>query len=110
MTRLNPREAREKVLVATSPGRDSNGPLDGPDVPLRVAYRGRRQLVRDAQGVETVSEATLLAAPEHNPGRDLEGLLSPGTSVTVRGVDREVISSEPTTRRGRLIYVAAHLT
>ncbi|MBD3781697.1 MAG: hypothetical protein IE926_01895 [Micrococcales bacterium] len=110
MSRLNPREATEDVTIAVAGDRDSDGPLPGSNVTLRVAYRAKRQLVRDREGAEVVSEATLLAAPEHNPGKDLEQLLSPGTKVTVRGDDREVMTAEPALRRGRVVYVAATLT
>ncbi|QIM19879.1 hypothetical protein G7075_00005 [Phycicoccus sp. HDW14] len=111
MRRLSPRQAREVIIVTPAGGQSSDAPLPGDPVPVRVVYSPGRKLVRDREGVETVAEVTVLAAPEHNPDvDDLEQLLSPGTAVTVRGDHREVISSAPAMNRGRVIYVAVSLT
>lgn len=110
MKRLNPRQAREVIVVTPTVGRDSDGPIAGEPVELRVVYSPGRKLVRDREGTETVAEVTVLASPELNPDVDLEQLLSPGAAVDVRGDAREVISAVPALNRGRVIYVQASLT
>lgn len=112
MRRLNGNQAREVVTVSPdAAGGGAWGEPTGTDVDLRVIVLSRSKLVRDRNGAEVVSEVTLLVAPEHNAAAgDLEALLAPGTTVTVRAKPREVISTGVATNRGRVIYVSASLT
>lgn len=111
MRRMNGNQAREVVTVATdAPGGGAWGEPAAGDVELRVMVLTRSRLVRDRNGVEVVSEVTLLAAPEHNPGVDLEAVLEPGVTVTVRDTPREVIALGVAMNRGRVIYASVSLT
>jgi hypothetical protein len=111
VSRLNPRQATEIVTVSTPGDSGSWGTTPGPDVDVRAVYLAKRELVRDKDGVEVVSEVTLLVAPEHNPGvDDLEALFSPGTDVDVRSGEHQVIGAEAALNRGRVVYVRVTLT
>lgn len=109
MSRLNPRHVRDTATVTTSGGRNASGPVAGTDVDVRVVFSSRSRLVLDKDGTEVVSEATLLASPETNPGKDLESLFAPGLAVTVRSREYSVVRAEPAVSRGRLIYVSIAL-
>ena len=111
MSRLNRRQASEVVSVGTVTATGSWGTTAGDPVDVRAVYLDKRELVRDKDGVEVVSEATLLVAPEHNPDvDDLEALFTPGTACTVRATPRQVIGSEAALNRGRVVYVRVTLT
>ena len=60
-------------------GTGAYGDQYGSAVDVPCYYEGRRQLVRDADGAEAVSEGTLFADLEHGD------TLSPGSRVTVAG-------------------------
>lgn len=75
------------VTVRPFAGRSSNGPVFGAPFTLACMAQGDRRLVRDADGVETLSSLTLYAAPGQASS------IPPGSEVDWQGDTTTVIAA-----------------
>jgi len=75
------------VTVRPYLGRSSAGPVFGPAVPLKCMAQGKRRLVRNPQGAETLSSLTLYAAPGQAAS------IPPGSEVDWQGDTTTVIDA-----------------
>ncbi len=76
---------RHEAVIEPFEGEGAYGPLFGPPVTAKCLVDDERRLVRDAQGLETVSDTTIFFAP---------GTRCPeGSRVTVNGRVTTVIAS-----------------
>ncbi len=89
----------ESVSVQTNSGEGAYGPVLAAAATVACKASWRRQLVRDANGEETVSELTLHVHP------DDEAKFTPGSALTYEGYSTTVLSVAPERRPGETVVV-----
>jgi hypothetical protein len=87
------------VAVETYSGESAYGPLYGASASVTCAVDATRRLVRGADGVEVVSEFTLLVASCD------EAKFTPESRVTIATRTSTVLSVSPRAFRGGTVYV-----
>lgn len=85
---------KDTVTVETYAGDGSYGPVYAEPVTVPCNINAKRRLVRNANGDEAVSEATLTVHPDDVPVFTLE------TRLTIAGRASTVLSVAPMTFRG----------
>ncbi|MGH9248316.1 MAG: hypothetical protein ACRD0W_02185 [Acidimicrobiales bacterium] len=106
MLRVPSRWFADQVEVESRTGTGASGPIYDPPVQVRCHLQQRRQLVRDADGREVVSESTVRVPP----GPDAALLSAESKVTTADGRTAMVIGVRHHMLRGRLVYVEAALT
>lgn len=101
---------KDLVSIETYTGDGAYGPVFNTAVTFKVNVDQTRRLVRNAAGVEVVSEATLMSHPE--PRDEVTGLLldgialiTPGSRITVSGRSTTVLGVAPNTIRGGVVFL-----
>ncbi len=97
MSAVSRRLLRDSVSVRTCTGEGAYGPVlaAAATVPCKASWL--RQLVRDANGAEVVSELTLHVHPD-----DL-AKFTPGSTVTCAGYATTVLTVAPESRPGETV-------
>jgi len=90
---------RESVSVQTKSGEGAYGPIVAEAATVACKASWRRQLVRDANGEEVVSELTLHVHP------DDEARFTPGSALTYEGYATTVLSVAPERRPSETVVV-----
>ena len=75
------------VTVRPYRGRSSTGPVFGPAFQLKCMAQGKRRLVRDGDGAETLSSLTLFCAPGQ------AAAVPPGSEVDWQGDTTAVLDA-----------------
>lgn len=105
---------KDQVTVSTYTGEGAYGPVVGDPVEVFCNIDETRRLVRDANGDEAVSEATLILHPRTRTVPSVEHIqttidplvvFTPESPVTIRGRTTKVISCKPHTLRGTTAMV-----
>ena len=100
---------KDKVTVSTYTGDGAHGPIFAPPVTVLCNIDETRRLVRDTNGDEVVSEATLILHPRTRtapaPGLtqrtvDPSTVFTAESPVTIRGRDTKVVATKTHTVRG----------
>lgn len=78
---------RQVVTVKPLIGHSAYGPIYGPELKLRCRVESKRRLVRDKDGNEVVSEATLYCGPDTN--------ITVGSEVHIDGTKYVVLQVKP---------------
>lgn len=90
---------KDTVSVTTYAGDGAYGPVYAAAVNVRCNVDATRRLVRNANGDEAVSEATLAVHP------DDAAVFTPESAVTIDGRASRVLASSPQTFRGGTVYL-----
>lgn len=105
---------KDEVTVATYTGEGAYGPVTADPITVWCNVDETRRLVRDANGDEAVSEATLHLHPQTRtvPAPDTVqvtidplAVFTPESPVTIRGRVSRVLAAKPHTVRGRVVMV-----
>lgn len=101
---------RDLVTVETHTGGGAYGPVFAAAVTVKVNADNTRRLVRNAAGVEVISEATLTVHPyprDEATGLALDAmtLFAPESRITLSGRVSVAISTVANTVRGNIAWV-----
>lgn len=99
MSTVPRRLLRESVAVQTAGGEGAYGPLLAAAVTVACKASWIRQLVRDANGEEIVSELTLHVHP------DDQATFTPGSVITYETYQSTVLTVAPERRPGETVVV-----
>ena len=99
MTRIRRSLLKDTVPVETYSGQGAYGPVYAGSVAVRCNVDDTRRLVRDASGVEVLSEATLYVRPED------AALFTPESRLTIAGRASRVITVSPQVVRGYVSWL-----
>jgi hypothetical protein len=90
---------KDSVSVEPYAGQGAYGPVYTAPQTVSVALDHTRRLVRNSEGAEVVSEATLYVHP------DDEARFPAQSRVTIAGRTSEVLATSPQTMRGQTVLV-----
>jgi hypothetical protein len=105
---------KDQATVSTYAGEGAYGPIVADPRTVWCNVDETRRLVRDANGDEAVSEATLHLHPQTRtvPAEDTVqvtldplAVFTPESPVTIRGRDSRVLAAKPHTIRGKVVMV-----
>lgn len=101
---------KDLVSIETYTGDGAYGPVFDPAITVKVNVDQTRRLVRNAAGVETISEATLMVHPEPRDeatGAILDGvaLFTPESRISVSGRSTTVLGVSPNTVHGGVMFL-----
>ena len=90
---------KDHVAVGTYSGDGAYGPAYAAAVTVCCNVQAKRRLVRNANGDEVVSEATLQVHP------DDAALFVPESNIVIAGRASRVLTASPQTFRGSTVFV-----
>ena len=90
---------KDTVSVATYAGESAYGPVYADAITVPCSIDATRRLVRNANGDEAISEATLSVHP------DDEAAFTPESAVTIEGRSSRVLATSPQRFRGKTVYL-----
>lgn len=105
---------KDRVIVETYDGEGGTGPVYAPARTVRCEVDETRRLVRDSNGDETVSEATLVLHPRTRITVDDDGIVGtvdpldlfrPESTVTINGRASRVLAAKARTMRGYTVAI-----
>lgn len=103
---------KDLVTIETYTGDGAYGPVWAAAVTVKVNVDQTRRLVRNAAGIETISEATIGSHP--HPRDEATGLLLDATAlfvpesrITIAGRVSTVLGVKMNTVQGRAVYLSA---
>lgn len=99
MSTVPRRLLRESVSVQTATGEGAYGPVLAAAVTVACKASWIRQLVRDANGVEVLSDLTLHVRP------DDQATFTPGSVITYETYKSTVLAVAPERRPGETVLV-----